>query len=97
MLIFLLEDNPFRDVNADEVRNEFDGGLNEEENGMKDNLDDNSDDEVIGSIKLKEVTKDKCYHPAREMTLHHTLSFCHLGLLWIREPVFLSDLLRLGE
>ena len=28
------------------------------------------------------------------MTLQHTLAFCFLGLLWLQEPVCLSDLIR---
>ena len=45
----------------------------------------------IGSI---DQTYGKKYYDIKFMTLQHTLAFCFLGLLWLQEPVCLSDLIR---
>ncbi|XP_030345431.1 TATA box-binding protein-associated factor RNA polymerase I subunit B isoform X2 [Strigops habroptila] len=44
---------------------------------------------VDGSLYLKKNQKEKL-----RMTMPMTLSFCYMALLWLREPVTLSDLLR---
>ncbi|XP_033916766.1 TATA box-binding protein-associated factor RNA polymerase I subunit B isoform X2 [Melopsittacus undulatus] len=44
---------------------------------------------VDGSLYLKKNQKDKL-----RMTMPMTLSFCYMALLWLREPMTLSDLLR---
>ena len=54
---------------------------------------DSSEDEFVGSLTLnqsKRTTKVESGH----VTLQSTLAFCYLGLLWINEPVFVSDLVR---
>ena len=54
---------------------------------------DSSEDEFVGSLTLnqsKRTTKVERGH----VTLQSTLAFCYLGLLWINEPVFVSDLVR---
>ncbi|NXF85490.1 TAF1B polymerase, partial [Eubucco bourcierii] len=44
---------------------------------------------VDGSLYLKERSREKL-----RMTMPMTLSFCYMALLWLREPMTLSDLLR---
>ncbi|NXR14827.1 TAF1B polymerase, partial [Semnornis frantzii] len=44
---------------------------------------------VDGSLYLKESSPEKL-----RMTMPMTLSFCYMALLWLREPMTLSDLLR---
>lgn len=58
-----------------------------------------SEDEFVGSIALKSVSTKKTYVLRKQVRRGHatfklTLAFCYLGLLWINEPVFLSDLIR---
>ena len=61
------------------------GGLFEDE---EQNADFNSH---IGSV---DQTYCKSYYDIKVMTMQHTLAFCFLGLLWLQEPVCLSDLIR---
>ncbi|XP_054036162.1 TATA box-binding protein-associated factor RNA polymerase I subunit B [Dryobates pubescens] len=44
---------------------------------------------VDGSLYLRERSREKL-----RMTMPTTLAFCYLALLWLREPLTLSDLLR---
>ncbi|XP_054239367.1 TATA box-binding protein-associated factor RNA polymerase I subunit B [Indicator indicator] len=44
---------------------------------------------VDGSLYLREKPREKL-----RMTMPMTLSFCYMALLWLREPITLSDLLR---
>ncbi|NXN14697.1 TAF1B polymerase, partial [Indicator maculatus] len=44
---------------------------------------------VDGSLYLREKPREKL-----RMTMPMTLSFCYMALLWLREPLTLSDLLR---
>ena len=58
-----------------------------------------SEDEFVGSISLKSVSCKKTYMLRKQVRRGHatfklTLAFCYLGLLWINEPVFMSDLIR---
>ena len=53
---------------------------------------DSSEDEFVGSITLSQSKRAKVENG--HVTLQCTLAFCYLGLLWINEPVFVSDLLR---
>lgn len=57
-----------------------------------DDVSDSSEDEFIGSMTCRQTKKRGvlCGH----VTLQSTLAFCYLGLLWIDEPVFISDLVR---
>ena len=65
---------------------------------------ESSDNEFVGSISMKDYNyaknNSKKYHdsPSKvrtgHMSLKLTLAFCYLGLLWIDEPVFMSDLIR---
>ena len=53
---------------------------------------ESSEDEFVGSLACNQSKKRRvqCGH----VTLQSTLAFCYLGLLWINEPVFISDLVR---
>jgi len=53
---------------------------------------DSSEDEFVGSLTLNQPKGTKV--ESGHVTLQTTLAFCYLGLLWINEPVFVSDLLR---
>lgn len=58
-----------------------------------------SDDEFVGSISVKQskdVKPSNCRSRVRSghASLQLTLVFCYLGLLWVDEPVFLSDIIR---
>lgn len=56
------------------------------------NSSDSSEDEFVGSLTFNQskIRKVESGH----VTLQSTLAFCYLGLLWINEPVFVSDLVR---
>ena len=78
--MFILDDDPTRMLFDD---------LDEDGPGV--------DEESIGSIdqtKTKKFNKRKSYEDVQAMTLQHTLAFCFLGLLWLQEPICLSDLIR---
>lgn len=47
----------------------------------------------IGSVDQKIRKKSGSGH-VQVMTLEHTLAFCFLGLLWLHEPICLSDIIR---
>ena len=51
-----------------------------------------SSDESVGSLFIKQ-RQDRVIEKGY-IKLPCTLAFCYLGLLWLGEPVFLSDLLR---
>ena len=53
---------------------------------------DSSEDEFFGSLTLNQPKKMRV--ESGHVTLQSTLAFCYLGLLWINEPVFVSDLVR---
>ncbi|XP_067036516.1 uncharacterized protein [Acropora muricata] len=58
-----------------------------------------SDDEFVGSISVKQSKYVKPSNSRSRIRSGHaslqlTLVFCYLGLLWIDEPVFLSDIIR---
>lgn len=58
-----------------------------------------SDDEFVGSISVKQLKYVKPSNSRSRIRSGHaslqlTLVFCYLGLLWIDEPVFLSDIIR---
>ena len=63
---------------------------------------ESSDSEFVGSISMKDYAKNnsKMHKDTQtrvrtgHMSLKLTLAFCYLGLLWIDEPVFMSDLIR---
>ncbi|NXG41269.1 TAF1B polymerase, partial [Psilopogon haemacephalus] len=46
-----------------------------------------------GSVDASMYLRDSSGHKLR-MTMPMTLSFCYMALLWLREPITLSDLLR---
>lgn len=54
---------------------------------------DSSEDEFVGSVTFNRSKRRKIQ--SGHVTLQSTLAFCFLGLLWIDEPVFASDLVRL--
>ena len=56
------------------------------------NNSDSSEDEFVGSLTLNQPKRTKIENG--HVTLQSTLAFCYLGLLWINEPVFVSDLVR---
>lgn len=53
---------------------------------------DDSEDKFVGSLTLNQPKRSKV--ESGHVTLQCTLAFCYLGLLWINEPVFVSDLVR---
>ena len=53
---------------------------------------DSSEDEFVGSLTLNQPKRTKV--ESGHVTLQSTLAFCYLGLLWINEPIFVSDLVR---
>ena len=53
---------------------------------------DISDDEFVGSLTSNQPQGTNI--ESGHVTLQSTLAFCYLGLLWINEPVFVSDLVR---
>ena len=53
---------------------------------------DSGEDEFVGSLALNQPKGTKI--ESGHVTLQSTLAFCYLGLLWINEPVFISDLVR---
>ena len=53
---------------------------------------DSSEDDFVGSLTLNRPKKRRVENG--HVTLQSTLAFCYLGLLWINEPVFVSDLVR---
>ena len=65
-----------------------------------DDSSESSGDEFVGSISVKDYNDKKKSTDSRtrvrtgHMSLKLTLAFCYLGLLWINEPVFMSDLIR---
>lgn len=64
----------------------------------KDNHE-SSDEEFVGSVTVqgaKHGTPINCRSKIRvgHSSLQLTLVFCYLGLLWIDEPIFLSDIIR---
>lgn len=80
-----------RSIEADDI-NSKDGLVDEDNAGS-------SDDEFVGSISVKQAKYKKptnCRSQIRSghASLQLTLVFCYLGLLWVDEPVFLSDIIR---
>ena len=60
---------------------------------------ESSEDEFVGSITTKPSNVKKLSSQMKNVQRGHislkfTLAFCYLGLLWIDEPVFVSDLIR---
>ena len=63
---------------------------------------ESSEDEFVGSITVKQQKQSHARRSNKQsnrvrkghVSLKFTLAFCYLGLLWINEPVFLSDLMR---
>lgn len=64
------------------------GGLFDDDDEEQEDADNISH---VGSI---DRSRQKSYEKIQTMTLQHTLAFCFLGLLWLQEPVCLSDLIR---
>lgn len=79
---FYEDDNPNRGLFDSEDEN-----LDEDE----DEEDSDSDSSIIGSIFCDAHTSTRS---AGYMSMGKSLSFCYLGLLWLREPISLSDLIR---
>ena len=100
MMPFPAEDNPFRGAHVDETESKTEQDKNDQTDHTQKNLvdvsSDDDDDDVIGSIIMnRENHRSSRYrNSAKRLCLPHMLSFCYLGLLWMKEPVFLSDLLR---
>lgn len=57
-----------------------------------DDVSDSSEDEFIGSVTCHQSKKKGVRYGC--VSLQCTLAFCYLGLLWMDEPVFISDLVR---
>ena len=62
-------------------------------------IHESSDEEFVGSVTVqgaKHGTPINCRSKIRvgHSSLQLTLVFCYLGLLWIDEPIFLSDIIR---
>ncbi|XP_028390856.1 TATA box-binding protein-associated factor RNA polymerase I subunit B-like [Dendronephthya gigantea] len=69
------------------------GGLFEDVDEIE-NIDAGSH---VGSVDVHRTTVQrsrKKYYDVRFMTMQHTVAFCFLSLLWIKEPICLADLIR---
>ena len=62
--------------------------------GLFDDDEEQEDADNISHVGSIDQPRQKSYDKIHTMTLQHTLAFCFLGLLWLQEPVCLSDLIR---
>lgn len=102
--LFLSEDDPSQalpkdgndgdDINLGDDWTAFSGKNRKqvEDVPTSDDSSDSSEDEFVGSVTFG--CSKKRLIQSGHVSLQSTLAFCYLGLLWLDEPVFVSDLVR---
>ena len=68
----------------------------DEDDAFCEDSPESSEDEFVGSVAVQPSNAKWKREKVRlgHVSLKLTLAFCYLGLLWIDEPVFMSDLIR---